>query len=59
MLKAIHSKTNTVFVCKAGDACKFQHVAIDGKSKKEILGMIATLPPVMRSALMTAAKKRT
>lgn len=59
LLKATHSRTNTVFVCKAGDSCKFQHVAIDGKSKKEIIGMIATLPPVMRAALMTAAKKRT
>ena len=59
LLKATHSKTKTVFVCKAGDSCKFQHVVIDGKSKKEIIGMIATLPPVMRAALMTAAKKRT
>ena len=58
LLKAIHSKTKTVFACKAGESCKFEHVTIEGKSKKDILGLIATLPPVMRTPLITAAASR-
>lgn len=58
MLKAVHLKTKTIFVCKAGENCKFDHVNIEGKSKKDILGLIATLPPIMRASLITAAKRR-
>ena len=59
LLKGIHSQTKTVFACKAGESYKFQNIMIEGKSKKDILGLIAKLPLVMRTALITAAKSRT